>query len=57
MEYNRDYDNDEGYFIGAEYEVYKNISIGYRFNMYSRIKSSKYDEWTKGHGIYLAYKF
>ena len=55
--YDKDYDNDEGYFLGAEYSIYNKISLGYKFNMYSRIKNNPYDEWTKGHSIYLAYKF
>ena len=55
--YNYDYDNDEGYFFGAEFDLDNDIAIGYRFTMHSRITSDPYDEWTKSHGIYLAYKW
>lgn len=53
----QDSDNDEGYFVGAEYEVYTNVSLGYKFNMLSRIKSDPYDEWTRSHSLYFAFKF
>ena len=52
-----DADNDEGYLIGAQYRVSNKLSVGWRFTHYSRIKEAPYDEWIKGHGIYLSYKF
>ncbi|NQY89320.1 MAG: outer membrane beta-barrel protein [Colwellia sp.] len=55
--YDHDYDNDEGYLIGIEYMIDEDVSIGYRYNMMSRITSDPYDEWTKSHGIYLSYRF
>ncbi|MFT5709311.1 MAG: hypothetical protein ACI9ES_003619 [Oceanospirillaceae bacterium] len=51
-----DSDNDEGYTIGMQHNLNKGLSIGWRFNHYSRIKSSPHDEWIKGHSIYLSYK-
>ena len=52
-----DYDNDEGYLIELQYEVTRNISIAWRFTHTSRIKSNKYDEWTKYHALKIIYMF
>lgn len=52
-----DTDNDEGWLVGLQYEINKDFSIGWRFNHYSRIKTSQYDEWIKGHSLNLTYRF
>ena len=52
-----DSDNDEGWLVGAQWDVNERWSVGWKFTHYSRIKSSPYDEWTKGHSLNITYKF
>ena len=52
-----DADDDEGYILGAQIDLDGNWGMGWRFTHYSRIKSNTFDEWTKGHSLYVSYKF
>ena len=51
-----DADNDEGYIVGVSYRLNDDISLGWRFTHYSRIKGGVYDEWTKGHSLNITYE-
>lgn len=52
-----DADNDEGYILGLQYKINDDMSIGWRFTHYSRIRSNGWDEWIKGHSVYITYHF
>lgn len=54
-----DEDDGDGWFYGATYMFSKDLGIGYRFTKYSTIKirEKQLDEWTKGHGLQLIYRF
>lgn len=53
----RDRDDDNGVFVGAGCKISDHSSLSYRITEYSRVTSSPYDEWTRGHGLHVAYIF
>lgn len=55
--YKNDSDNDEGWLVGFQYKITKNLSWGYRFSEKSRIKVGVNDEWIRGHSLNIAYPF
>ena len=51
----KDSDDDEGYFFGADFTLYKGFKLRYKYSHYSDI--DEWDEYIHGHGVYLVYTF
>jgi hypothetical protein len=51
----KDSDDDEGYFFGVDIELTESLSLRYKYSHYSDI--DEWDEYIRGHGGYLVYKF